>query len=119
MLKSVGSIETASDPSSEISRLEARIEMLADGIERCRKIMFASKIAIALGAVVLALLLIGAIRPDPVALLVGVIACIGGIVMLGSNRSTAQQMAADMARAEAQRATLIDGLTLRRADVLN
>jgi hypothetical protein len=119
MPESVGPIETESDPSAEISRLEARIERLADSIERCRKIIFASKIAIALGAVVLALLLIGAVRADPIVLLAGTIACIGGIVMLGSNRSTAQQMAADMARAEARRTELIDGLALRRANVLN
>jgi hypothetical protein len=119
MLESAGSIEVDGDPSTEISRLEARIERLADSIERCRKIIIASKIAIALGAIVLVLLLIGIIRPDPVVLTAGAIACMGGIVMFGSNKSTAQQMAADMARAEAARAKLIDGLELRRADVLN
>ena len=69
----------------------------------------------------LALLLIGAVRADPVRLTGGgTIAVIGGVVMVGSNTSTAQQMTADMARAEAmRRAALIDGLALRRADTLH
>jgi hypothetical protein len=78
--------------------------------------MLASKVAIALGAIALASLLLGILSFDPVVMMAGVIALIGGIVMFGSNASTAQQMAANMARAEAYRATLIDTLELRRVD---
>ena len=38
------------DPRDDISRLEARIEELADKIERCRKIMLAARGAIAVAA---------------------------------------------------------------------
>jgi hypothetical protein len=108
--------EMDGDPRGRIARLEARIDALADSIERCRKIIVASKIAIALGAIVLVLLLIGIVRFDPIVMMAAVIAFIGGIVMLGTNRSTAQQMAADMSRAEALRTELIDSLELRRVD---
>jgi hypothetical protein len=101
------------DPQEHIAQLEARIDDLAERIERCRKIIVAAKIAIALGAVTLLLLLIGAVRFDPVVMMAGVIALIGGIVVLGTNVSTAKQMAAEMARAEAQRSGLIDQLDLR------
>jgi len=111
-----GSIGTEEDPRDQIAELEARIDDLAERIERCRKIIVAAKIAIALGAIVLILLLIGAIGFDPVVMMVAVIAFIGGIVVFGTNTSTARQMAANMARAEAYRATLIDTLELRRVD---
>ena len=61
--------------------------------------MLASKVAIVLGAIVLASLLLGVLWFDPVVMMAAVIALIGGIVMFGSNASTAQQMAANMARA--------------------
>jgi hypothetical protein len=108
-----GLVTADDDPHAQISQLEARIEDLAERIERCRKIIVAAKIVIALGAVTLLLLLIGAVRFDPVVMMAAVIAFIGGIVVLGTNTSTAKQMAADMARAEAQRSSLIDRLDLR------
>ena len=46
-------------------------------------------------------------------MMAAVTAFIGGIVVLGTNTSTAKQMAADMARAETQRSGLIDRLDLR------
>ena len=107
------------DPHDRISQLEAKIDTLADGIERCRKIVVAAKIVIALGAIVLVLLLVGALSFDPVVMMAAVIAFIGGIVVSGTNAATAKQMSADMARAEAMRAQLIDGLELRRVDALN
>ena len=109
-------IAADADPHERISQLEAAIDDLAERIERCRKIIFAAKIAIALGAVTLLALLVGAVRFDPIVMMVGMIAVIGGIVVLGTNTATAQQMAADMAHAEADRATLIDTLELRRVD---
>ena len=108
-----GLIAADEDPRERIAQLEARMDDLAERIERCRKIMVAAKIVIALGAATLLLLLIGAVRFDPVVMMAAVIAFIGGIVVLGTNTSTAKQMAADMARAEALRSGLIDRLDLR------
>jgi enoyl-CoA hydratase/carnithine racemase len=108
-----GSIAVDDDPHEGISRLEARIDELAERIERCRKIIIAAKIAIALGAVTLLALVIGAVRFDPIVMMAAVTAFIGGIVVLGTNTSTAKQMAADIARAEALRSGLIDRLDLR------
>ena len=109
-------IEAEGDPRERIAQLETRIDELAESIERCRKFVLAAKLAIALGALVLVALLLGAVGFDPVVLMVALIAVIGGIVVLGTNTSTSMQMAADMARAEARRAALIDGLELRRID---
>jgi uncharacterized membrane protein YeaQ/YmgE (transglycosylase-associated protein family) len=101
------------DPRREIERLEARIEQLADTIERCRKLMLIAKVAIGLGGAALAAALLGAIGSDPTAFIAGTAAVIGGIVLIGSNSSTAEEARANLAAAEAERTALIGGIELR------
>ena len=100
------------DPREEISRLEARIEELAGTIENCRKIIAASKAAIVLGAALLVAIVVGVIHFDPMLFMAGVAALLGGIVLLGSNNSTATQKTAELKTAEAQRAALINQIDL-------
>jgi hypothetical protein len=97
----------------QISRLEARIEELAEAIEKCRKVILISKTAIALGAILGLFIMLGVIRIDPMALIGAIAAVIGGTVLLGSNNSTLAEMTAAMKTAETQRAKLIDGIELR------
>ena len=100
------------DPREEISRLEARIEELAGTIENCRKIIAASKAAIVLGAALLIAIIVGVIGFDPMIFMAAVAALLGGIVLLGSNNSTAAQKTAELRDIEAQRATLINQIDL-------
>ncbi len=104
------------DPHEQIARLEAQIDALAETIEGCRKIILVAKIAIAVGALLVVAMLLGAIPPDLAALSGATAAVLGGIVLSGSNRSTADQALAKMKKAEAARADLIDGLELRPVD---
>ena len=97
----------------QISRLEERIEELADVIERCRKLMLFSKAAISAGGVLIVAMMFGAIRFDPAAMIGALTAVIGGTVLLGSNSSTSQQTMAAMQAAEEQRAELIGRIDLR------
>jgi hypothetical protein len=101
------------DPHDEIVRLEARIEDLAARIENCRKFIFAARIAIAGGGIVLVAMLFGAIRPDLTWMAGAMAAILGGIVAFGSNNSTAKEAAHELAVAEADRAALIGRLDLR------
>jgi hypothetical protein len=103
----------AGDLGEEISRLEVHIEELAKGVERCRKIILIAKIAIAAGGILMVALVIGAIKFSPVALISAMAAAIGGIVVFGSNASTAKQTAANMKAAEELRAELIGRIDLR------
>src|SRR5277367_2187094 len=101
------------DPHDEIERLEARIESLADKIESCRKFILAARIAVAAGGILFVVMVLGLIRFDPTVMTGCIAAVLGGIVVWGSNGSTAEEAAKEMAAAEADRAALIGLLDLR------
>ena len=101
------------DPREQIVRLEARIEQLAAKIDSCRKFILAARIALALGGMLFLAIVLGAVASDPTALTAAIVAVLGGFVLLGSNRSTANEAAAQMAAAEAERAELIGSIDLR------
>jgi hypothetical protein len=106
-------VSDAGDPRRQILRLEARIEELAEAIERCRKIALMSRAAIALGGLLILVMMIGVIRFDPMIMIGAIAAAIGGTVVLGSNRSTAEETSAALKTAEAERAELIGEIDLR------
>jgi hypothetical protein len=101
------------DPHEEIERLEAQIDGLVAKLESCRKFILVSRIAILAGAVLLAALLLGILRFDTTELLAALAALLGGIVGWGTNRSTAQEAAAELAAAEADRKALIASIDLQ------
>ena len=100
-------------PIDEISRIEAQIEELAEVSERCRKIILVSRAAIAGGAVLLLLMLLGLFGSSQTAAIGSIAVVLGGIVSLGSNVSTLQQTMAAMRAAEARRSDLISRIDLR------
>ena len=97
----------------DISRLEARIEALAEKIERCRKIMLVARGTIAAGGVLIATMAIGLVRLDGLPILASLSLLLGGVVALGSNRSTRDEATAALKAAEAERAALIGRIDLR------
>lgn len=101
------------DFREEIAQLEARSEALAESIERCRKISLAAKLAIAAGAVWIALVLILVIPYIPETVIAAMAAMIGGVVLLGSNATTWTQAETALLAAEAARADLIGRMELR------
>jgi hypothetical protein len=101
------------DPRDEIVRLEAQIDELAATIESCRKFILAARIAMWGGGIVLAAMLVGAIRLDPAAMAGASAALLGGIVVWGSNNSTAKEARKELAVAEARRTALIETIDLR------
>jgi len=101
------------DAREEIAQLEARIEELADVVESCRKVILASKAAIAAGGLLILAVAIGVIRFDPLSMIGALAAVLGGIVLFGSNGSTSKEATAALRAAEARRAELIDAMELR------
>jgi hypothetical protein len=102
---------------NQIARIEADIEQLAEGLDRCRKAMLLSKVAIVVGAVLLLAFFLGAISFDPTILIGAIAAIVGGVVVFGSNSSTAKQTMAAMKDAESQRAKLIDMIDFETTDL--
>jgi hypothetical protein len=102
------------DPSDEISRIEARLDELAEVAERCRKFILVSKAAIAGGGALLLVMMLGLFgSSNQVAAIGSIAAVLGGIVSLGSNLSTLRQTMADISAAEALRSDLIGSIDLR------
>ena len=101
------------DSIDEISQIEARIEELAEVSERCRKIILASKAAIAGGFALLLVVVLGLFGSSQVAALGAIAGVLGGIVSLGSNVSTLRQTTDAISAAEALRSDLISRIDLR------
>ena len=104
---------TEDDPTDEISAIETRIEELAEVSERCRKIILASKIAIATGVGLLLFTMLGLFGSGQVTALGSIALILGGIVSFGSNVSTLRQTAAAISAAERLRSELIGRIDLR------
>jgi len=101
------------DLHEQILHIEAYIEELADIVERCRKIILISKVALAAGGILILATIIGAVGFDPTVLIGAIAAVIGGMVVFGSNTSTLKQTMTDMKAAEAHRTELIGSMDLR------
>jgi hypothetical protein len=101
------------DSIDEISKIEARIEELAEAAERCRKIILVSKAAIAGGFALLLVMVLGLFGSSQVAALGAIAGVLGGIVSLGSNVSTLRQTTDAISAAEALRSDLIGRIDLR------
>jgi hypothetical protein len=104
---------TEGDLRDQIAHLEADIEQLAEGLDRCRKAMLLSKVAIAAGGIWILAYFLGFIGSDPAILIGALGAIIGGVVVLGSNLTTSKQITAAIKAAETRRAKLIDMIDLR------
>lgn len=101
------------EPIDEMALIEARLEYLADVAERCRKIILASQLAIAVAAGGLLVNILGLVTFNENVAIAAISVVLGGIVSWGSNVSTLRQTADAIEDAERHRSDMIDRKHLR------
>ena len=98
------------DQHQLVADLEAEIDGLRDGAERCRKIDIVAKAVMGIGV---GLLVIGFLWFSASALVIGIAAVLGSVALVGSNRGTLGETITGITLAEARRAEVIDSLGLQ------
>lgn len=109
----LGTEAPMSDIRTDIAHLEDRIEMLRHSAARCEKISLAAKVAACAGLAWIVLVLPGIIPFAPATFFGALAVVLGGVVLLGSNKTTWEQTLQALRDAEATRAQLIGSIALR------
>ena len=97
----------------EIERLELRIDDLRDAIERSRRWRFAGRASAVLGPALLIGLVLGVLDYRPERVVAALALAIGGMVLMGSSRSSTEELERALKQAEAERMAAIDESTRR------
>ena len=96
----------------QIEQLELRIEELQEKIGRSRSLMLLGRVCTVLGPVSLLALLLGLLSFTPVEMVIGITLGIGGIVLMGSSKSTTEDLEYSMKKIQEERSAAIDALEL-------
>ena len=96
----------------EIERLELRIEKLSEAIERSRRLRLAGRALVVIGPMLLAGFALGLVSDSPTRVIVALALAIGGVVLMGSSRSSTEELERSLKQAEAERIAAIDALNL-------
>ena len=96
----------------EIEELELRIEELREAIRRSRRLMLAGQACAIVGPALLLCLLIGLLRFTPTAMIIGIALGVGGVVLMGSSKSSTEELERSLRQTEAARSAAIDALEL-------
>ena len=96
----------------EIERLELRIEELGEAIKRSRRLRLAGRGSAVLGPALIAGFALGVVDTAPTRMIAALALTIGGIVLMGSSRSSTEELERSLKQAEAERIAAIDALNL-------
>jgi HAMP domain-containing protein len=105
-------IEPGFQPVDDIEALELRIEELRDAIARSRRLALGGRASAVVGPVVLLGLMLGLLAFTPARVLIALALMIGGVVLLGSSKSSTEELERSLARAERELNQAIDALGL-------
>jgi len=97
---------------AEVERLELRIEELREAIKRSRRLRLAGRASALIGPVLLAGFALGLLNYTPARMVVALALAIGGVVLMGSSRSSTEELERALKEAEADRIAAIDALEL-------
>jgi hypothetical protein len=100
----------------EIERLELRIEELREAVTRSRRLRLVGLASAVLGPALIVGFVLGLVDYSPTRVIVAFALAIGGMVLMGSSRSSTEELESAMKRAEAERMAAIDALDLVQVD---
>ncbi len=96
----------------QIEQLENRIEELREAIQRSRRLIMAGRACAVAGPVLLGCIMLGLLDFTPARMILGIALAIGGVVLMGSSRSSTQQLELALKQTEGERNAAIDALEL-------
>ena len=96
----------------EIERLELRIEELREAIARSRRLRLVGLASAVIGPALIVGFVFGLVAYTPTRVIAAFALAIGGMVLMGSSRSSTEELQSAMKRAEAERMAAIDALDL-------
>jgi CHASE3 domain sensor protein len=100
----------------EIEQLEIQIERLREAIQRSRRLMLAGRLCAIAGPVLLLCLLLGVLAFTPFGMVIGLALGIGGVVLMGSSKSSTEELQRSLKHTETERRAAIDALNLMQVD---
>jgi hypothetical protein len=96
----------------EIERLELRIEELREAIARSRRLRLVGQASAVIGPAVIVGFVFGLVAYSPTRMIVALALAMGGLVLMGSSRSSTGELERALRQAEAERMAAIDALDL-------
>ena len=96
----------------EIERLEIRIEELREAIARSRRLRLVGLASAVIGPGLILGFVLGLVDYSPTCVIVAFALAIGGMVLMGSSRSSTDELERALKQAEAERVAAIDALEL-------
>jgi undecaprenyl pyrophosphate phosphatase UppP len=96
----------------EIERLELRIEELREAIERSRRLRLVGLASAVIGPALIVGFILGLVDYTPARVLVAFALAIGGMVLMGSSRSSTEELERATKKAEVERMAAIGALDL-------
>ena len=97
-------------PTEQIEQFEARIDELREAIRRSRRLAVAGRAGAFAGAVLLIGLVFGLVDVMPVRMIVGMVAGLGGLVLMGSSVGSTQQLELSLKQTQGEMNKAIDAL---------
>jgi hypothetical protein len=99
-------------PADQIEQLEAKIDELREAIQRSRRLTLAGRACAGLGVALLICLMLGLATITLGRMTVGIIAALGGLVLMGSSVGSTKQLELSLKKTEDERTAAIDALEL-------
>ncbi|MFO1148787.1 MAG: hypothetical protein U1E62_10460 [Alsobacter sp.] len=100
----------STDLSDDVARLERRMEDLAGAADRSRRLALIARACAALAGLWLVAGTVRLVPLDSAGLVLAIAVVLGGIVLAGSSRSTAEELDGSIRKAQAERDRLIDSI---------